>query len=159
MEGTISLRISMRLPTRSCCRSCTPVTFPPGRAMLFTNPASTMSPLKTPTMGIVFVKDAKVAEPRVEAVVAPLLVPQFRQSLAQCLDGLCKGLFRIPGDQRNARDASLAQRGDWQRARRRDQGCNKCSNCAASIHPNSFMLMPRPGGRLWNARSSSSRGI
>src|SRR5688572_18905664 len=36
-EGTSSRKISIRLGTRSSSRSATPVTFPPGRGIVFTN--------------------------------------------------------------------------------------------------------------------------
>jgi hypothetical protein len=51
--GIASFIISMRLPTSSSVRNVMPVMLPPGRARLWTKPASTGSPLKPNTTGIV----------------------------------------------------------------------------------------------------------
>src|SRR5262245_63709485 len=53
-RGTTSLSSSSRFPANSDVKLASPVTLPPGRAKLATNPSPTGSPL-TLTMGIVVV--------------------------------------------------------------------------------------------------------
>ena len=53
--GSALFSNSSRLAASSTAKSVSPVTFPPGRARLFTRPISTGSPPPTKTMGIVFV--------------------------------------------------------------------------------------------------------
>ena len=82
--GTTSLRSSKRLPTRSGCIEVSPVTFPPGRARLATNPAPTGSMAVGMTIGIVWV--ACLA-----AIAAGVVITRMRSTLSRTISAANSG--------------------------------------------------------------------